>query len=174
MGSGKRLRTCPCGVRPTTPAQLVCRGCLTPLRLTVRPATQPVPARAKKKTAAVPVAAGVTVRDPVRPASSAGLKLQFSTGSIVVPVGKTVILGRERQGCPDGEILERFHNLSRRHATVFVDPDGTGWIRDEDSTNGTFLDGRRLSPGSRVRLKPGDSLRLAADVHVRVLRCGRR
>lgn len=173
MGSGKRLRTCPCGVRPTASAQLVCRGCLAPLRLTVRPAAPSAPPR-EKKTAAVPVAAGVTVRDPVRPAPPVGLRLQFPTGSIVVPAGETVILGRERQGCPDGEILERFHNLSRRHATVFVDEDGTGWIRDEDSTNGTFLDGRRLSPGSRVRLKPGDSLRLAADVRVRVLRCGRR
>ncbi|MEU0069621.1 FHA domain-containing protein [Streptomyces sp. NPDC006332] len=169
MGSGKRLRTCPCGVTAATAAQLVCRGCLAPLHLTVRPAASSAEPPVKKAAAAPK-----TVRDPVRPAPSAGLRLQFSSGAIDVPAGRTLILGRGRQECPDTEILERFGNLSRRHATVFVDVDGTGWIRDEDSTNGTFLDGRRLSPGSRVRLKPGNSLRLAADVPVRVLRSGRR
>ncbi|WP_159039679.1 FHA domain-containing protein [Streptomyces sp. TP-A0356] len=170
MGTGQRLRTCPCGVKAATAGQLVCRGCLTPLALTVRPAASSAKSPSRKAEAGC-APAGLTVRDPVRSPAPPGLRLEFPSGAIVVPAGQTVALGRE---CPDAEILERFGNLSRRHATVCVDPDGTGWIQDEHSMNGTFLDGRRLSPGARARLKPGDSLRFAADVPVRVLRSVRR
>ncbi|GAB2675993.1 FtsK/SpoIIIE domain-containing protein [Thalassiella azotivora] len=41
-------------------------------------------------------------------------------------------------------------DVSRRHATLLVDADGVR-VRDEDSTNGTWVDGRRLGPGA-VRL----------------------
>jgi pSer/pThr/pTyr-binding forkhead associated (FHA) protein len=36
-------------------------------------------------------------------------------------------------------------------------------IRDEGSTNGTYVKGERLNEGDERTITPGDSLRLAAD-----------
>ncbi len=60
-------------------------------------------------------------------------------------------------------------NLSRLHAIVAVETDGSAWIADEGSTNGTFVHGYRLAAEERAPLRPGDTVRLAADVTVRVL-----
>jgi NADPH-dependent 2,4-dienoyl-CoA reductase/sulfur reductase-like enzyme/ferredoxin len=49
--------------------------------------------------------------------------------------------------------------LSRRHARIFVTPDGQVWIEDLDSTNGTFLNGERIE---RARVNLGDQIRLGA------------
>jgi pSer/pThr/pTyr-binding forkhead associated (FHA) protein len=62
-----------------------------------------------------------------------------------------------------------FENVSRRHATVMVDDSGRASIRDENSTNGTFVNGDRVLPGVAVRLADGDVVRLAADVSGEVL-----
>ena len=42
-------------------------------------------------------------------------------------------------------------------------------IRDEHSTNGTFVNGDRVLPGATVRLADGDTVRLGADVSAEVL-----
>jgi hypothetical protein len=116
------------------------------------------------RTPTLRVRSAPTVRDPGRP----GLVLEFEAGVIDVPAGGSVLLGRDPGLCPMAALLERYGNLSRRHATVGVGDDGLAWIRDEDSTNGTFLDGRRLTPLRRVPLRADAALRLAADVPVRV------
>ena len=46
---------------------------------------------------------------------------------------------------------------------------GHATIRDENSTNGTFVNGDRVLPGTTVRLADGDMVRLAADVTGEVL-----
>jgi pSer/pThr/pTyr-binding forkhead associated (FHA) protein len=51
---------------------------------------------------------------------------------------------------------------------ILVDDAGHATIRDEGSTNGTFVNGDRLLPGVDVRLVDGDTVRLAADVTGRV------
>ncbi|MFF7974460.1 FHA domain-containing protein [Streptomyces sp. NPDC007905] len=88
-------------------------------------------------------------------------------GVVRVPVGGQVLLGRRTEG--RSKILGVHRNLSRSHATVEVDEDGTAWVRDEGSMNGTFLDGRRLTPHTRTALRPGVLLRLARDVEARVV-----
>ena len=40
---------------------------------------------------------------------------------------------------------------------------------DENSTNGTFVNGDRVLPGIAVRLADGDVVRLAADVSAEVM-----
>jgi pSer/pThr/pTyr-binding forkhead associated (FHA) protein len=47
---------------------------------------------------------------------------------------------------------------------VQVDDSGHASIRDENSTNGTFVNDDRVLPGVEVRLVDGDRVRLAADV----------
>lgn len=46
--------------------------------------------------------------------------------------------------------------LSKNHARIFL-KDGAFYIEDLDSTNGSFLNGRRL-PGQPVRIKDSDKL----------------
>ena len=45
-----------------------------------------------------------------------------------------------------------------------MDDSGHATIKDEDSTNGTFVNDDRVLPGTEVRLVDGDRVRLAADV----------
>jgi len=46
--------------------------------------------------------------------------------------------------------------LSRRHARVFLEPDWQLWVEDLGSTNGTFVNGRRIKRAVKLRL--GDEL----------------
>lgn len=98
------------------------------------------------------------------------MRLHFPDGEIVeVAAGYSIRLGRDPQLCPAVTFLARRDNLSRIHARVGVETDGSAWITDEDSTNGTFVRGYRLTPNEPTSLRPGDTFRLAADVHVNVL-----
>jgi len=64
--------------------------------------------------------------------------------------------------------FDRHEDVSRRHATVTVDDAGRATVRDEHSTNGTFVNGDRVLPGSAVTLSDGDELRLAAKATAQV------
>lgn len=92
------------------------------------------------------------------------LRLTFPTGNVDVPAGTSLLLGRDPQESLVAAAFARFENVSRRHATVSVDDAGHATVRDEHSTNGTWVNGDRVLPGVDVRLADGDSLRLAADI----------
>ncbi|MEW2520977.1 FHA domain-containing protein [Actinacidiphila alni] len=103
-------------------------------------------------------------------APSRALHLRFPGGETVpVEPGHMIRLGRDPRRCPAVPFLAAHDNLSRIHATIGVEADGSAWVADESSTNGTFAHGYRLAPGERSPLRPGDSIRLAADVTVRLL-----
>ena len=92
------------------------------------------------------------------------LRISFPTGNVDVPAGTSVILGRDPAQSLVAAAFGQYDNVSRRHATVMVDDGGRAVIRDEGSTNGTFVNGERVHPGNEVRLVDGDQIRLAADV----------
>jgi pSer/pThr/pTyr-binding forkhead associated (FHA) protein len=96
------------------------------------------------------------------------LRLAFPTGNVDVPAGTSLLLGRDPQESLVAAAFARFENVSRRHATISVDDAGHASVRDEHSTNGTWVNGDRVLPGVDVRLADGDSLRLAADVTAQV------
>jgi hypothetical protein len=50
--------------------------------------------------------------------------------------------------------------VSRRHARIFLDDDDRLSLEDLDSTNGTFLNGKRLEPYVSLRIHDEDTLRL--------------
>jgi pSer/pThr/pTyr-binding forkhead associated (FHA) protein len=79
-----------------------------------------------------------------------------------------LLLGRDPAESLVAAAFANFENVSRRHATVMVDDSGRASIRDEDSTNGTFVNGDRVLPGIAVRLTDGDIVRLGADVSAEV------
>lgn len=73
----------------------------------------------------------------------------------------------EQIACTDGRMLGRLHTgclqddlyVSRHHATVLIQ-DGHTLVRDEDSGNGTRVNGERLQPRKAHVLSPGDVLAL--------------
>ncbi|KAL2822148.1 hypothetical protein BDW59DRAFT_106729 [Aspergillus cavernicola] len=58
--------------------------------------------------------------------------------------------------------------LSRQHAELWADRSGKVWIRDVKSSNGTFLNGQRLSPENREsdphEIRENDTLELGIDI----------
>ena len=66
----------------------------------------------------------------------------------------------------------RFADLgvSRRHASVVADAQGDAWVTDLGSTNGTFLNGDRLTDHLPHRLRDGDRLRIGTSVVVKFVR----
>ena len=92
------------------------------------------------------------------------MRITFPTGNVDIPAGTSVLLGRDPAESLVAAAFARFDNVSRRHATVQVDDAGHATIRDEGSTNGTYVNEDRVLPGAEVRLVDGDRVRLAADV----------
>jgi len=92
------------------------------------------------------------------------LRISFPAGNVEVPAGTSVLLGRDPAESLVAAAFEECENVSRRHALVTVDDAGRATIRDEHSTNGTFVNNDRLLPGTDVRLVDGDTVRLAADI----------
>ena len=72
---------------------------------------------------------------------------------------REVMLGRD----PDADVrltADEFLMVSRRHAVVRTVSEGEVWLEDQNSFNGTLLNGRRVS---RERLTSGDLIRLGDD-----------
>ena len=92
------------------------------------------------------------------------MRISFPAGNVEVPAGTSVLLGRDPAESLVAAAFDGCENVSRRHALITVDDAGRATIRDEGSTNGTFVNGDRLLPGTDVRLVDGDTIRLAADV----------
>jgi pSer/pThr/pTyr-binding forkhead associated (FHA) protein len=83
---------------------------------------------------------------------------------IVLQPGDQLILGRG----PDSPVADICgDNISRVHAAICVRADGA-YLRDRDSTNGTFLNGERLQPGRDYPLMTPAVVTLAANPPVRL------
>lgn len=102
------------------------------------------------------------------PISPVVLRLSFPTGNVDVPAGTSLVLGRDPGESLVAAAFIQYENVSRRHATVTVSDAGEATIRDDESTNGTFINGDRVLPGTEARLKDGDQVRLGADVTAEV------
>ena len=102
--------------------------------------------------------------DKKGPISPTVLRLAFPAGNVEVPAGTSLLLGRDPEDSLVAAAFAGDENVSRRHATVTVDDAGHATIRDEHSTNGTFVNGDRVLPGTGVRLADGDVVRLAGDI----------
>jgi pSer/pThr/pTyr-binding forkhead associated (FHA) protein len=154
--------TCPNCAAEVKPGDLICFTCGANLpRPSRRDDDYPAPATVMQEY----------LRPDERPGaiSPAVLRLSFPTGNVEVPAGTSLLLGRDPAESLVAAAFADFENVSRRHATVSVDDSGRASIRDEDSTNGTYLNGDRVLPGVAVRLADGDVVRLGADVSADVM-----
>ena len=71
--------------------------------------------------------------------------------------GGTILLGRDPG---EGGIAVPANAVSRQHGAIdFID--GDYFYRDLGSTNGSWLNGRKLSKSKRTAIRPGDQLQLA-------------
>lgn len=139
-GRDQATDDCPhCHAPIPDPQNLVCLECLTELG-------RPKPA--------------VDARGP-------RLRLGFGFGAVDLAAGEVLALGRTVQD-DRAVALRSYDNVSRTHASVGVRADGTAWVRDEGSMNGTFVDGRQVPAGTEVTLTDGGELRLASNVSASV------
>ena len=136
IAAGDPSATCPrCGTPVSDAADVVCSIC-----------GEPLPTGRRRRISAVV------------------MRITFPTGNVDIPAGTSVLRGRDPAEALVAAAFARFDNVSRRHATVRVDDAGHASIRDENSTNGTYVNDDRVLPGAEVRLVDGDRVRLAADV----------
>ncbi len=62
----------------------------------------------------------------------------------------------------DADVVVADNNVSRKHCMFFL-KNGVPCVRDNDSTNGTFLNARRLSPLVDVMVDIGDTIHIATE-----------
>ncbi|HXP19846.1 MAG TPA: FHA domain-containing protein [Streptosporangiaceae bacterium] len=148
--------TCPACAAGVGPDDLICFTCGANLPRIGDAEESPLPVTVMQET----ISPGETATG----ISATVLRITFPAGNVEVPAGTSVLLGRDPA---ESLVAAAFHgceNVSRRHALITVDDAGRATIRDESSTNGTFVNGDRLLPGIDVRLVDGDTVRLAADI----------
>lgn len=100
-----------------------------------------------------PVAPGAA--HPVGALQASSYRLVGDTVTLDLPGEGEFLVGREAS-C-DLPLADA--TVSRQHATLIF-RNGTLSIRDESSTNGTYLNGVRLEPNTEHPLQPGDKLQL--------------
>jgi hypothetical protein len=113
--------------------------------------TVPVPVAPTGRTAqTAPTAAALTLH--LRLVSGHGADDDLS--AILTSAQAPLVLGRSRQS----DLRVRDRHASGRHCTFSIAPDdGTVVVEDLQSTNGTFVEGRRVR---RATLHPGEVLRI--------------
>ncbi|CAK7229845.1 hypothetical protein SCUCBS95973_007369 [Sporothrix curviconia] len=96
----------------------------------------------------------------------------FERKTITVPFQPdTLRIGRQTNKNTTPNTVNGFFDskvLSRQHAEIYADRQGTIWIRDIKSSNGTFVNGTRLSAENREsdphELQTNDHLELGIDI----------
>ena len=100
------------------------------------------------------------------PGAPAATTLRFPWGPEPVEAGGSLLIGRENS--PLANRLADYSNVGRRHARVHSD--GTSLtVVDLDSTNGTYVNDRKVAPHTPTPVKAGDRLRFAATLEATVL-----
>lgn len=107
------------------------------------------------------------------PAARPVVRLALVIGGALLPVrgehlrgGGGLAIGRDEPDCAAIPGLAGLDQLSRHHARLrWID--GVLYVEDAGSTNGTFVEDRRVAGPTRVG--PGDRLRFAEDIDVQVI-----
>lgn len=90
----------------------------------------------------------------------------FATEWRIVPVKKRpgnpypdrLSVGR----APNCDVVLRLPSISKVHAHMLVQSDNSLCLRDNQASNQTFLNGRKLEPGTTAKLAAGDSIALGS------------
>jgi hypothetical protein len=90
-------------------------------------------------------------------------RVAFLEKSARNPFGGLITLGRAR----NNDLVLSVPSVSKLHA-IFTHPDERWLLADDDSVNGTFLNGSRLPAKEKTPVGDGDSLRFGPDVQCRL------
>lgn len=133
---------------PTVPAPLPSSGMFQ------APSFPSVPAPDMTEAAALNAVKDTTARrdrDGMLTAAGLGSAMppgfRFSLAFLNGPKASTVAVLQQIQtviGREEGEIITQDPECSRRHARIDIRSDGTAWLTDLGSTNGTFVDNIRV------------------------------
>ncbi len=158
------LKLCPACGEKNPVFEVICRACMTNLS-----SVSPTPAEAEKKTPPTELSERVsgpeeamTVRAEIPPCRV--LTLLRPDGR-PVPAADGVEIGRNAHYAG---LFDDVKTVSRRHAKVFCRA-GQWEIEDLGSTNGTWVNGRRLAQGEAHPLKVGDTVRLSLSCELKVI-----
>ncbi|GAA4609019.1 hypothetical protein BJY16_007125 [Actinoplanes octamycinicus] len=116
------------------------------------------------------MAAEADVYAPATTRESILFQLEFPFGPVAVG-GDELRIGRAEELGRIADALKDYDKVSRQHAIVWVES-GDLYVRDLGSTNGTFVNDRKVEHGDRRQLHDGDELRFSSTVRVRVRRAG--
>ncbi|KAF5356466.1 hypothetical protein D9757_012469 [Collybiopsis confluens] len=106
--------------------------------------------------------------------------LSFTPKAIVLTLGEPITLGRQgiyedssKEESPSNGYFSTglgsqssMNSVSRSHALVWVDHDGMVFIQDLESSNGTYINGVRLTSKLPSPLKDSDILRLGQSLRL--------
>ena len=103
----------------------------------------------------------ILIRETRAPSKGGMLYLKRKkTGQSIQVRQRKFIMGKNRQDT-DYCITDN-HTVSRTHAVLY-EKNGSWYVDDLDSLNGTYVNGSRIVPGQAVRLKDGDELVLSDE-----------
>jgi len=74
------------------------------------------------------------------------------------------IVGRHAKG---SEYLKEYPTVSRRHAKFYKEANDW-YVEDLNSTNGTYLNGKRINANAKEKIKHGDVIYLSSSVSFKV------
>ena len=140
-----------CGAE-NSPADIECRRCMGDISR-IRPV--------EKAEEIGPAAAGtpMTVLDVKKVLVL--ISISAARNGDILPVNDGDILGREHVG---KDLFAVYNTVSRRHAKIACSRRGVGmeWtIEDMGSTNGTYVNGRKLEAGQKYQLSAKDIVALS-------------
>lgn len=138
-------------------------------------ATAPPPEAADARVCSSPGCGGVLPAEAAEcpycgapaPGAAGGATIAAPWGVLELRTDRPLDLGRDPTFSPFAHELERFDNISRHHARIELRGDGV-YVTDFGSTNGTYVDGRRLTPNLPERVDAGAGVRLASNVPFRL------
>lgn len=108
------------------------------------------------------------VNPPPCPSSRGHVVLSLPWGEHTLEPGDVLDIGRDVG--PFERPLEPYPTVGRRHATLRLTDTGTLLLRDNASTNGTFVDGVRCSPTGEIEVRDGAEVRFSSALLMRVRR----
>jgi hypothetical protein len=91
------------------------------------------------------------------------LSLRLAGQQLQVRSGGELLLGRDPRS-PTSTLLRDHDNISRNHATIGSGPGTRAWVRDEVSTNGTFVDDVPVPSGTTARVSSSVPLHLRCEL----------
>ena len=81
-----------------------------------------------------------------------------------IKVASRMTIGRDKQNSfvIDDGMVSRFHlDIQQIRGSYFV--------QDRNSSNGTWINGKRIAAGKYIKLKPGDTLRVGSRIEMTMI-----